>query len=85
VHKEIRSLLFVSLMAIVLGLIFTTPFGIVWGIITFAGLAITEALLNHQINMLLWSVLWYLVTVEILWVVLIKKELQPSLIKKMSK
>jgi hypothetical protein len=73
VIKDFRTFVFIGIMAAVFGLIFYTPLGLAWGIVTFAGLGMIEALLNQQINFLLWAVLWYLLTVELFWVILLKK------------
>ncbi len=71
--KEFRTLVFVGVMTGVLGLIFATPFGFVWGLVIFVALGIIEALTSLQINILLWSLLWYLLTVELFWVIILKK------------
>jgi len=78
--KQFRTLLFVCVMAAILGLMFCTPFGIVWGIVVFGALGALEATILHPVNLFLWALLCYLLTVELFWIVLLKKapQLQPA-------
>ncbi len=78
--KNFRTLVFVCTMAAIIGLMFTTPFGIIWGVIVFSLLAILEATILGPVNLFLWAIFCYLLTVIFFWILLLKKapQLQPA-------
>jgi hypothetical protein len=79
-NKRFRTLLFVCLMAAIMGFIYSTPFGIVWGIVAFGALGVLEATILQPVNLFLWALFCYLCTVMLFWVFLLKKapQLQPT-------
>ncbi|MFC1598401.1 hypothetical protein ACFL2U_00095 [Patescibacteria group bacterium] len=79
--KQFRTFLFVGIMAAIVGFIFYTPFGIVWGIVVFGTLGVLEAtMFQIPVNLFLWAFFCYLLTVQVFWIILLKKapQLQPA-------
>jgi len=70
--NQARSLLFAAVAGLLLGLMFVTPFGYVWGFITFTSQIVIESFLPQPINSILWLILCYLITLITFWCFFLK-------------
>jgi hypothetical protein len=57
----------VGFMAAILGLILMTPLGYVWSALVFGAAGIIDAFLDTRLNLMLWGLLCYLITVATFW------------------
>ena len=78
IKKEKRSLLFAGVTGAVLGLIFLTPFGLIWLVAAGLSIVLAELFLPQPVNLFLWIALCYLVTLMGIWYIFLNNDGLPG-------
>jgi glucan phosphoethanolaminetransferase (alkaline phosphatase superfamily) len=77
-NKEVRSLVFTGVAAMVVAGIFLTPIGLIWYVTAVIGWTFAEFSSIQPINFFLWLALWLLVTIMFVWYIFINKHGLPE-------